>query len=339
MRHSAQLRHLSQLEIRSIRNLLTTSFILPLILLFPSPLFAQESSTTVVPPRLELRANPGETLDADLKVINNTDKVQYYSVAIDDFIVSDNKGTPIPVSSAISGRWSLKSWISAPEFVPVDPDQAQIVKISITVPQNAYPGGHYAMITYQPNADIKPGDLKKTASLIGHRTGTLIYITVNGTIKQEALVKSFTAPKFTEMGPVTFTGLIENQSETHIAPTGSITIKNFLNQQVATIPVEMGNIFPEVSREFTSDWAQKWGYGRYQADLNLAYGTAGGYLTATIFFWLFPIRLLISVLTIIISILVIIILMGKKNRRHQQQLEKEVQQLKSELSELEHTQG
>ena len=33
------------------------------------------------------------------------------------------------------------------------------------------------MITYQPG-DPKSGDLKDTGSLIGHRTGTLLYVTV-----------------------------------------------------------------------------------------------------------------------------------------------------------------
>jgi hypothetical protein len=317
----------------------TALLILPIIFLAtPSLSNAQGIKTTVVPPRVDLIADPGQTLTTDLKVINDTDSVQYYSVAVDDFIVTDNKGTPIPVSSTVSGRWSLKSWIYTPNVVPVDPHESQIVKVSINVPKNAYPGGHYAMVTYQPNGDTKPGEMKKTGALVAHRTGTLVYVTVNGPITQNAIIKNFTTTKFNEFGPVTFTGLIENQSETHIAPTGSIIIKDMMGQKVATIPVETGNIFPDVSREFSSIWNQKWGYGRYQATLNMTYGTAGGFLTATIFFWLFPIRLIITILIAIISILTIIILMGKRNRRHQQELESEVSKLKKEISDLEHSQ-
>jgi hypothetical protein len=313
----------------------TALLTLPIFFLIASTALAQSIKTTIVPPRLDLLADPGQTLTADLKVINDTDSVQNYTVVVDDFIVTDNQGTPIPVSSAVSGRWSLKNWVQTPNFVPVDPHQSQVVKITISVPKNAYAGGHYAMVTYQPNGDAKPGDQKKTASIIAQRTGTLVYVTVNGPITQNAVLKSFTAPKFNEYGPVTFNGLVENQSETHINPSGSITIKDPLGQKVATLPVETGNIFPDVSREFSSVWNQKWGYGRYQAILNLTYGTAGGILTATIFFWLFPIRLIITVLVLIISLLTIIILLGKKNRRHQQELEKEVTELKKEIGEIE----
>ena len=56
------------------------------------------------------------------------------------------------------------------------------------------------MITYQPG-DPKSGDLKDTGSLIGHRTGTLLYVTVPGDITQDALVKKFSTDKFHEYGP------------------------------------------------------------------------------------------------------------------------------------------
>ena len=79
----------------------------------------------------------------------------------------------------------------------------------------------------------------------------------------------------------------------------------------------------------------KWGWGKYRADLNLAYGTTGAVATATIFFWLFPIRLVIYSLVAIISILTIIILLNKRSQRHQGFLEKEVTELKKELEQTE----
>ncbi|KKT45823.1 MAG: hypothetical protein UW35_C0030G0001, partial [Candidatus Collierbacteria bacterium GW2011_GWF2_44_15] len=89
------------------------------------------------------------------------------------------------------------------------------------------------------------------------------------------------------------------------------------------------------TRDFTAEWDQRWGYGRYRADLSLAYGTAGGILTSTIFFWLFPIRLVIYILVLIVSVLMVIILLNKKGRKHQEELEREVTELKRELEEIE----
>ncbi len=300
----------------------------------PNSTFAQ-SIITAIPPRIELAGDPGEVITTQIKVRNDSENSEIYSIYVDDFIVIDTIGTPIPVSSSLSSRWSLKSWISAPLTVPVDAKGIQVVNLTIRVPMSALPGGHYAMVTFMPNADQKPGELKKTGSLIGQRVGSLVYLTVNGAVTENATVLKFAAPKFLEQGPVNFTGTIQNLSDLHINAIGKIIIKNPLNSIVTVLPLETGNIFPEKIRDFATSWDQKWGWGRYRADLSLAYGSTGGVLAATIFFWLFPIRLVIYVLIAIISILFIIILLNKRSKRHQELLEKEVSELKRELENLE----
>src|SRR5512145_928045 len=113
--------------------------------LYSSPVSAQ-STITAIPPRLDLTGNPGQSITAELKVRNDSEASQTYSVAVDDFIVVDNSGTPIPVTTTVSQRWSLKNWISAPRIVPVDAGGTQIVRITIRIPLTALPGGHYAMV-------------------------------------------------------------------------------------------------------------------------------------------------------------------------------------------------
>lgn len=302
-----------------------------------SPVHA-ESVITAIPPRLVLSGKPGEIVTAQVKVRNDSKTSQNYTIAVDDFIVLDKQGTPIPVSQTVSNRWSLKSWISAPDIIPVDPQATQVVNLRIKVPLTALPGGHYAMITYMPNAEIKPGEMKKTASIIGQRVGTLIYFTVSGPITERVEVTRFAIPQFSEQGPIDINGTLESLSDVHENPKGSITIFDPLNRKVADLPIEVGNIFPESSRDFLVTWKQKWGWGRYRADLNLAYGLTGAVASATVFFWLFPIRLVIYILTGIISILAVIILLSKRNKKHQEELEKEVRALKEELQHLEHQQ-
>jgi len=318
----------------SVTVALAFSAFLPVPYSIATPVSAQ-SAVTAVPPRLILSGKPGETISAQLKVRNESETAQTYVVAVDDFIVSDKAGTPIPVAENVSGRWSLKSWITSPDMIPVDANTTQVVNIKVKIPLTALPGGHYAMLTYMPNPDIKPGDLKKTASLIGQRVGSLIYVTVAGPITEKINVTRFSIPQFSEKGPINIEGTLESLSDVHVSPKGSITITDPLNTKVADIAVDTGNIFPETSRDFVSTWNQKWGWGRYRADLNLAYGTVGAVATASVFFWLFPIRLVIYSLVAIISILTIITLLSQRNKRHQEQLEKEVSELKEELNKLE----
>lgn len=316
------------------KTLLAIALIFTALLAVPQAK-AQTMSMTAIPPKVELKGNPGQTLKASLKIKNDSDQTQNYLVTLDDFIVVDSKGTPIPVTASVSNRWSLKNWITAPKEVPVDSKDIQVIDIAINIPLTALPGGHYAMLTYTPNADNKAGDLNQTGNIITSRVGTLIYVTVSGPVTEKAIVTKFSVPKFLENGPVEFSGNIESLSDVHINPKGTITISNPLNMKVAEINVETGNIFPETSRDFSAIWNQKWGWGRYKADLNLVYGVTGSILTATIFFWLFPIRLIIFCLIALISILTIIVILNKKSKKHQEDLEKEVKELKEELQNVE----
>ncbi len=317
------------------KSLLTLAIAAFAALLFAPQTFAEQTTITAIPPKIELKGNQGQTLNATLKVRNDSTQTENFSITVEDFVVIDSKGTPVPVATKVGNRWSLATWITAPKEVPVDSKGVQIVNVSIKIPMTALPGGHYAMITYTPNAGSKAGDLKQTGNVITQRVGTLFYITVNGPVTEKATITKFAAPKFTEMGPVDFTGAIESMSDTHVNPKGTITISNPLNVKVAEIAVDAGNVFPETVRDFTATWNQKWGWGRYKANLSLAYGTAASVITATIYFWLFPIRIVIYSLIAFISILVIILFLNKRSRRHQEALEKEVQELKEELQQIE----
>ena len=220
-------------------------------------------------------------------------------------------------------------------MIPVDAGQTQNIEITIRVPSTALPGGHYAMITYMPNADLKPGELKKTATIIGQRVGTLLYLQIKGDIKEKANLLEFTVPKHIEKGPVEFTGKLENLSDIHIQPQGYIRITDMFNKEVAKLPLDLGNIFPENTKEFKSVWSQKWGYGRYSAELNLVYGTQNNVLSGLVYFWHFPITAVIYSLVALISILTIIVILNKRSHKHQEELEKEVRALQREIEDLE----
>lgn len=320
---------------KKTKLLLITIISFLIVFSFAPQVDAQHMTMTAIPPKVELKGNPGQTLTATLKIRNDSESTQNFAISVEDFIVVDSKGTPIPVTTKLNNRWSLATWISAPQEIPVDAGGIQIIDISIKIPMTALPGGHYAMVVYTPNAQSKAGDLKQTGNIVTQRVGTLIYVTVNGPISEKSTITKFSVPKFLEQGPVEFFGSIENMSDIHVNPKGTITISDPLNIKIAEIDVDTGNIFPESTRDFTAIWNQKWGWGRYKADLNLTYGTANSLLTTTIFFWLFPIRLVIYGLIALISVLTVIIILDKRSKKHQQDLEKEVQTLKDELQQIE----
>lgn len=319
------------MKLKTALSLLLASSILHL---GSQPAYAQDSvSITAIPPRLEANVKPGQTINTTLKIRNESDSTQTYTINLTDFIVSDTVGTPIPVTQIIAGRYASSSWIKTPKIITVDSKTTQPVNITITAPIDAAPGGHYALLTYQLS-DAKPSEFGRTGSVINPQTGTLFYITVPGNVTQSALISSFKTDKFHEFGPVNFDIQVKNNSDIHVAPQGKLVITDFLNNVVSTQTISMANIFPGSTRDAFAKWDQKWGYGRYSANLELTYGTAGTVINSTILFWLFPIRLVIYILVLVISLLSAIIIVKGRQSRHQHELEAEVEELKKELQNL-----
>src|SRR3989344_8259358 len=235
--------------------------ILPIILsllLFPAIALAQESlSITAIPPRLELSALPGATIQETVKFRNDSPTDMTVQVVTADFIVNDNQGTPIAVSETVSGRWSLASWITArPKTLILPSGQTSTIDLVIAIPDNAAPGGHYAMVTYEPvpEAGLEAG----SGSEIRPKVGSLIYLNVVGDVVEAANLKSFSvADKFANYGPIKLSAVIENLGDVHFAPKGTVAVLNMLNDPIAEITLPDYNIFPFPSLVYDFEVAGK----------------------------------------------------------------------------------
>lgn len=291
------------------------------------------TSITAIPPRLEITVEPGKAVTKIIKVRNESNSEKIISTSTKDFIVTDDKGTPIQLDekTASTSRWAASQWIQiSPTNLKLKPGETKSLTLTVIAPDDALAGGHYAMVLHTPNITTA---LKTTGSTVETNVGTLVYITIPGTINQEAKVTNFTAtPSFSEFGPIDFSSTIKNLSDIHITPAGSIIITNLLGSKTK-LTLDETNIFPNTSRDFTNTLDKKWLFGRYKAQINAAYGTAGGVLTATLFFWVIPWRLLILITTIIALVIALFILI-KKNKAPPAEptvpeLEKELEDLKN----------
>jgi len=184
------------------------------------------------------------------------------------------------------------------------------------------------MIIHHPD---KTSSLTSTGASIQANVGTLVYITIPGNIQQNATVQKFTAPGFSEFGPIDFKSTIKNSSDIHIQPAGSITITNWFGGKTAQLALEPTNIFPYTARDFQNTLNKKWLFGRYKANLQAIYGTAGGLVTATIFFWVIPWRLLILIAGAIAIIITLIMVTKNRPKTKDPVNNDEVAELEKEL--------
>lgn len=296
---------------------------------------AQAQTTTglsAIPPRLEITVQPGNVITKEIKVRNESQTERVINTNIKDFIVVDDLGTPKQVDGVLdetSNRWAASTWVQvSPSKLRLLPGETKSLQLTIITPDDATPGGHYAVVLHTPQGE---GVVSQTGAYIQTNVGTLVYITVPGDINENALIRDFFAPSFSEFGPVNFKTLITNLSDIHVAPVGSINISNWLGGKIASLVLPATNIFPGTSRTFENILNRKWLFGRYKATLTAAYGATGQALTATLFFWVIPWRLLLLLFLVVI---VFVALLALVRQRRQPTVRDQVDELTAELDNL-----
>jgi len=290
---------------------------------------------SAIPPRLELNVKPDGATTQVIKVRNESSETKTIKISLRDFIVTDNQGTPVFLeeNNTENNRWSASSWIQlSASSLTIKPGETKSLNLTVTPPANALPGGHYAGVIYSPDAGSLYSSV--TGASIQTNVGTLVYVTIPGDINQNATVQTFTAPKFSEFGPIDFKATIKNSSDIHIQPAGSVIINNWFGGQTAKLALKETNIFPYTTRNFENTLNKKWLFGRYKATFNAIYGTAGGMITATIFFWVIPWRLLILIGAAIGIITTLIIIFKNKPKKSNLSSNNEVAELEKELEAL-----
>jgi len=299
--------------------------------------FAQSfnEGLSAIPPRLEATVKADGTNTQTIKVRNESNKEKNVIITISDFVVNDNIGTPTIVNTTeTDNRWAASNWISvSPSSFKLKGGETKALSLIITPPANALPGGHYAMVVSSPDNEVSITN--STGASVQTNVGTLVYITIPGDITQNAVIKNFSADKFFEFGPIDFTTTIQNLSDIHIKPAGNITITNMIGMKsFVQFNKDGTNIFPGKTRDFENQLNKKWLFGRYKAELNAAYGSAGGVATATVFFWVIPWRFLILVGTAIAVIIAVIFIIKNKTDGSNKETEEKVDELEKELEAL-----
>jgi hypothetical protein len=295
-------------------------------------------SVSAIPLRLgddgSLKGDPGETLQVTVRLKNENEYPLDFITQAYDYVIGPDGETPTAVNENVNPRWSLADWITvAPAENTLQPQEVADIQVVIQIPEDALPGGHYAMIAHRPNlGSNSPGET--TGSSITQQSGTLLYLRVNGPTNEQAFVRGLTFPKFTEVGPVPFTLVVDNQSDNHITPQISVEIYNLLNQKVDTVQLDPKNVFPLMSRTFEAEWNKTWGSGFYKAKVIMSYGEQAQLAFTDGTFWLLPIKLIAAIIIGLLIILIIIIAIGKYSKHQRNQKTNRIKSLEQQLKEL-----
>lgn len=294
---------------------------LVILLLALSSSFAQGAlSIGVAPTSKTLKLTPGEVYSDEIVYWNLAEQTGTYKVYISAFQQIENQpGTAIILTPEDDAKapYSASKWVTVEnDTISLVPNKNSKLKYSITVPQDVTEGEYYVEIFLISENDAQPGG---TAAFTNLAAGTPILIQIGEDFIENAeLLKFIADKKFYEKIDVFFLTRIKNIGDTHINPTGEIVVENIFKQEVARIPFNKNS--QSLLRDTTGDFEDSWKQQSYLSPNN---AIALGPLTATLVttyrtfqpgfavlnaqttFWVFPWKIILIILTIIILLITI----------------------------------
>ncbi|NTW22407.1 hypothetical protein HGA34_02555 [Candidatus Falkowbacteria bacterium] len=254
------------------------------------------------PSRVEELVAPGQVITKSITVTNSSESPKKIYAYLRDFTAEGEEGKPRLIVPGTEQGSFLSSWISVTsEGVDIPAGSSADFPYTVTVPQNAGPGGYYGAIIFGTRApDVKIDSAEKGAAIgVAQQAGSLILLQIPGDANETASVRDFVTDKEFYSTPfkVNFTTRLQNQGNVHVKPRGTIEIANMLGNKVANVRINDtgANILPNSTRRFEVPWSGDFGFGKYKAQLVLTYGTSaeqGGNgmqsLTSIKYFWIFP---------------------------------------------------
>ncbi|MFM2339445.1 MAG: hypothetical protein RLZZ360_81 [Candidatus Parcubacteria bacterium] len=294
-----------------------------LLALFICPLIVaaqglEESQTLSVSPTLfEMQANPSQSWTSQLRVVNVNDyPLTVYPQPVNFApLGEDGRGDLIPIFAEETQGQTLAEWITVPADPVIIPPQATAeIPISVRIPEQAAPGGHYAAILVgtKPPHDGETLSQVQTAQFVT----SLFFVRVSGDVVESGDIREFMASKAIVQTPeATLFMRFENDGNVHVQPQGDIKIFNMWGKERGFIPINhqthFGNVLPNSIRKFTFTWSSDtavYDIGRYRAVATLGYGEEGKkFVTSTTYFWVIPYTtILITLLILYVSIKIIL---------------------------------
>lgn len=283
---------------------------------------------TVSPVMFEKEIAPGASAQDVIHIINDSNQEKTYTLSAQNFIANGENGAQQYLQE--QQPTDLASWVrtNGPS-VTIPSGESANIPFTITVPQGAEPGGHYATIFFSQSAGTESNG---SGVGIAQQVGVLLLVSVPGDVSEQASIESFRMPHGSSFDhlPASFELRVKNSGSVHLHPEGDITIRNILGNVVARIPANPAHsaVLPNSIRRMDSDWVkaknQNGGFfaqmgnewrnfavGKYSASVNASYGSKGAPLSAaTVSFWVFPWRLFIVFL---IAVLILILLIRGYN--------------------------
>lgn len=270
------------------------------------------SALTISPTKIEMQGDPGQTLYGEIELYNEQEGERTFYLSAENFEPRGESSAPF----FIGAKDGLATWFTFGDSVDLLSGERKVVPFSLTIPENADPGGYFSAVFFS-NQPVVPG--KDGEVFVGGKIGVLILLRVSGDVSETVEGLQFRVQDdrsiwYTQ--PESFTYRLTNTGGDRIVPRGLVSVRNMFGREVVALSANVleGNILPNSARSFQVDWSgegrvtaedgfftkakKEWNdfhFGRYTAELNLSWGYTNQTAKAVVVLFFFPWHLLVLV--------------------------------------------
>jgi hypothetical protein len=203
---------------------------------------------------ISLVTEPGTPISTDLKVKNGGTGEERLQVTLMKFKAYEASGKPQLLEREAGD--DFLDWVHFSESTfTLAPNEWKTITATFNVPETASFGYYYAFVFSRSGEGTMLKE-RETAIVGGTAVLVLLEARVPNALRQVEVAEFSLDKKFYEFLPATFSVVLKNSGNVHVAPRGNIFIDQGTTHDVAILEInhEKGSLLPQSNRAFETTW-------------------------------------------------------------------------------------
>ncbi|MES2470862.1 MAG: hypothetical protein V4526_01355 [Patescibacteria group bacterium] len=261
------------------------------------------SAVTVGPVKLEYNVDPGTVITGEFYVKNEEEGTKTFYPSYEKFTEPNATKLFSKEQSAIA------LWVKTVPSVTLKSGEDKKIPFTITVPKDAPPGGHFAVVWWSTTPPSGEG----SQVAIITRAGILVYLNVSGEVTGAATASAFTTAGGKKLFwnnplPLLVSLRVDNNMNIYVKPQGDVRLTSLFGNIRSNVPLNGKNyqILPSSSRSIDGITFEDDGFmfGPYKISSDVSFSESAAAQPISFWIWVLPWKLLVTLILVVLIVVV-----------------------------------
>lgn len=269
---------------------------------------------TVSPPIWDFAGSRGQTIERTY-TLSNAGNIDFpIATEVRNFTADPTDGAQAQFTNDVTG-YEMKSYVTvSPDRFVLQPKSTADIKVTVRIPQDASPGGHFGAITFHQGAAPQSGNVK-----VDQAVTSLLLLNVAGDVVNKLELTKLSANGDTVFGvhkgdTITFDSAFNNAGNVHQQPDMTFEAQNLIGRDHTIRKQTPGYTLPGTTRTYKTEWEPPALPGIYKVKLTASY-VGGEPLTKTTTVVVLPPSYAVGLLVFLVLVGLLIVVRRKKRHR------------------------